>query len=94
MINRSIYDAEKFLEEFGALDFYDLFLDSFGFPEDTTADKKYNKYFEEKDESVLDKDFYCRDYLYDVLYDYSSSEISFKECEKKLEKELKFIQKY
>lgn len=88
MLNNKNEEISEFLNEHYALgdeiDFvWDLIIDSFNIPPDTTIEmfKKYGSL----EKAINDKKFYNRDYAFDILSSFASGNISKKVAIKKLQ---------
>ena len=67
-------------------DLWDIILENYKIPEDNTVEL-IEKYGHSWEKATEDKDFYCRDYFYDLLDEFAGGEISKEEIIKKLELE-------
>lgn len=61
-------------------DLCDILLDDFGIPEDNSI-KMIEKY---GNEAINKKGYFCRDYWYDLLYDYGQGKLTKKQLIKKI----------
>jgi len=81
--HEEVFGTEGFLDDW-IDDLWDIILKEYNIPEDTTTNYSHEEIEKFVKTGKFPKEYYCRDYFYDLLYDFGEGIISKKEFKKRI----------